>query len=68
MRFSTTSICRHVNEKYNTTVTSEISNLTYIGYFEHLLVIQGLLGFNDARKIDKLERIQCIANMEDSST
>jgi len=65
MRFSTTSICRHVSEKYNR--ISKTSNLTYVCYFEHLLVVQGLLCFNNTRKVDKLERIQGIADMEDSS-
>jgi hypothetical protein len=65
IRFSTTSICRQVSGEYNT--TSKTSNLTYVCYFEHLLVVQGLLRFNDTREIDKLEGIQGIAYMKYSS-
>jgi hypothetical protein len=44
------------------------THLTYICHFEHLLIVERLLRFDDARQIDQLERIQRVTGMKDTPT
>ena len=42
------------------------THLTYICHFEHLLIVEGLLRFDDARQVDQLERIERVADVKDA--
>ena len=39
-------------------------NLTYVGYFEHLLVVESLLRLDDAWQVDELSRVGPISDVK----
>lgn len=42
----------------------ELAYLAYVGDFEHLLVVQGLLRFDDTWQVNELRRVQVVASVK----